>query len=123
MGEPLCMNGTAGKVADGKLNVPAIIYAPVGNTQTLLALSGTTPAGKRRQHTLFCQPHRRATYRSMNWWPTVGAIGKLAAGRSGTAYRIRKFPLPRDLYGRNRINSAGLDLTNEHRLTFFLLPC
>ncbi|WP_227120700.1 hypothetical protein, partial [Enterobacter hormaechei] len=27
-----------------------------------------------------------------------------------------KIPLPRDLYGHGRDNSAGLDLANEHRL-------
>ena len=32
------------------------------------------------------------------------------------ACRIRKIPLPRELYGKGRVNSAGLDLANEHRL-------
>ncbi|MDE1489253.1 hypothetical protein JSY31_23870, partial [Xenorhabdus bovienii] len=27
-----------------------------------------------------------------------------------------KIPLPHDLYGKNRVNSSGLDLSNEHRL-------
>lgn len=32
------------------------------------------------------------------------------------ACRIRKIPLPRELYGKGRVNSVGLDLANEHRL-------
>ena len=46
MGEPL-YEQVVGKIADGKLNRPCRIYAPVGTHETLLAY-GAPPAGKRR---------------------------------------------------------------------------
>ncbi len=51
----------------------------------------------------------------MNWWPTVEAVENCngAAGQAGIPHP--KIPLPRDLCGEGRINSAGR-LANEHRL-------
>lgn len=50
MGEPLYEQVT-GKVADGKLNRPCRIYAPVGTHETLLAY-GASSAGERGEHLL-----------------------------------------------------------------------
>lgn len=50
MGEPLYEQVT-GKVADGKLNRPCRIYAPVGTHETLLAY-GASSAGEQGEHLL-----------------------------------------------------------------------
>ncbi|BBU84857.1 hypothetical protein EIMP300_62570 [Escherichia coli] len=46
----------------------------------------------------------------------VTAVEKLAQQEGQTGLPHPKIPLPRDLYGHGRDNSAGLDLANEHRL-------
>ena len=53
----------------------------------------------------------------MNWSPIQSlAVEKLAQQEGQTGLPHPKIPLPRDLYGHGRDNSAGLDLANEHRL-------
>ncbi|RCA06310.1 hypothetical protein DM063_08575, partial [Klebsiella pneumoniae] len=46
----------------------------------------------------------------------VSAVEKLAQQEGQAGLPHPKIPLPRDLYGSGRSNSAGLDLANEHRL-------
>ncbi|MBN0749482.1 hypothetical protein JTM00_36070, partial [Pseudomonas aeruginosa] len=46
----------------------------------------------------------------------VSAVEKLAQQEAQAGLPHPKIPLPRDLYGSGRSNSAGLDLANEHRL-------
>lgn len=115
MGEPL-YEQVVGKVADGKLNRPCRIYAPVGTHETLLAYlvrrllengantsfvnriaDGTLPLDE-----LVANP--------------VTAVEQLAVKEGEIGLPHPKIPLPRDLYGAGRLNSAGLDLANEHRL-------
>ncbi len=57
MGEPLYEQVT-GKVADGKLNRPCRIYAPVGTHETLLAYL-VRRLLENGANTSFCQPYRR----------------------------------------------------------------
>lgn len=115
MGEPL-YEQVVGKVADGKLNRPCRIYAPVGTHETLLAYlvrrllengANTSFVNRIADNTL---PLDELVA------DPVSAVEKLAQqeGRAGLPHS--KIPLPRDLYGSGRSNSAGLDLANEHRL-------
>ncbi|WP_064590465.1 L-glutamate gamma-semialdehyde dehydrogenase, partial [Enterobacter hormaechei] len=46
----------------------------------------------------------------------VQAVEKLAAQEGQIGLPHPKIALPRELYGAGRVNSAGLDLANEHRL-------
>ena len=114
MGEPL-YEQVVGKVSEGKLNRPCRVYAPVGTHETLLAY-GPSSAGKRCEH-LVRQPHRRP----LDLDPGTGR-------RSGRQHRAHghqegsiglphpRIPMPRELYGSERANSAGIDMANEHRL-------
>ena len=112
MGEPL-YEEVVGPVAKGKLNRPCRIYAPVGTHETLLAYLV-----------------RRLLENGANT-SFVNQIGDdevpietLVADPVEAARRIQplgaphpRIPLPRELYlEHGRLNSAGLDLSNEHRL-------
>ena len=114
MGEPLYEEVT-GPSAQGKLNRPCRVYAPVGTHETLLAYLV-----------------RRLLENGANT-SFVNLIGDedvkiedLVADPVERAARVQplgapheKIPLPRDLYefaGEKRANSAGLDLSNEQRL-------
>jgi RHH-type proline utilization regulon transcriptional repressor/proline dehydrogenase/delta 1-pyrroline-5-carboxylate dehydrogenase len=114
MGEPLYEEVT-GPVAQGRLNRPCRVYAPVGTQETLLAYLV-----------------RRLLENGANT-SFVNLIGdtdvpveRLVADPIEVALNIQplgaphaKIPLPRDLYeiaGENRANAAGLDLSNEQRL-------
>ena len=96
MGEPLYEQVT-GKVADGKLNRPCRIYAPVGTHETLLAYlvrrllenGANTSFVNRIADTTLPLDELVAD--------PVLAVEKMAAQEG-------------------RVNSAGLDLANEHRL-------
>ena len=115
MGEPLYEQVT-GKVADGKLNRPCRIYAPVGTHETLLAYlvrrllenGANTSFVNRIADTSLPLDELVAD--------PVTAVEKLAQQEGQTGLPHPKIPLPRDLYGHGRDNSAGLDLANEHRL-------
>src|SRR5690606_406122 len=113
MGEPL-YEEVVGPVAKGRLNRPCRVYAPVGTHETLLAYlvrrllengantSFVNQIGDRHLpwDALVADPVRRAR-----------AVQPLGAPHD-------RIPLPRDLYRghEDRANSAGLDLSNEHRL-------
>ncbi len=115
MGEPL-YDRVVGSIAAGKLNRPCRIYAPVGTHATLLAYlvrrllengantsfvnriaDGTLPL-----EALIADPVDEAE-----------ALGE-QEGQIGLPHP--RIPLPRHLYGPARLNSAGIDLANEHRL-------
>ncbi|MFJ5471967.1 trifunctional transcriptional regulator/proline dehydrogenase/L-glutamate gamma-semialdehyde dehydrogenase [Pectobacterium carotovorum] len=115
MGEPL-YDQVVGAVADGKLNRPCRIYAPVGTHETLLAYlvrrlleNGANTSFVNRiadtsmaLETLIADPIRG-----------VEALAKVEWSMGASHPKI---PLPRQLYGQERQNSSGLDLSNEHRL-------
>ncbi|MFJ2602459.1 trifunctional transcriptional regulator/proline dehydrogenase/L-glutamate gamma-semialdehyde dehydrogenase [Pantoea agglomerans] len=115
MGEPL-YEQVVGKVADGKLNRPCRIYAPVGTHETLLAYlvrrllenGANTSFVNRIADTSLPIDELVAD--------PVSALEKLGASEGAIGLPHPKIPLPRELYGDNRINSAGLDMANEHRL-------
>ena len=115
MGEPLYEQVT-GKVADGKLNRPCRIYAPVGTHETLLAYlvrrllenGANTSFVNRIADTTLPLDELVAD--------PVQAVEKMAAQEGQIGLPHPKIALPRELYGKGRVNSAGLDLANEHRL-------
>ncbi|MGR3182796.1 trifunctional transcriptional regulator/proline dehydrogenase/L-glutamate gamma-semialdehyde dehydrogenase [Enterobacter cancerogenus] len=115
MGEPLYEQVT-GKVADGKLNRPCRIYAPVGTHETLLAYlvrrllenGANTSFVNRIADTTLPLDELVAD--------PVLAVEKMAAQEGQVGLPHPKIALPRELYGAGRVNSAGLDLANEHRL-------
>jgi len=115
MGEPL-YEQVVGKVADGKLNRPCRIYAPVGTHETLLAYlvrrllengANTSFVNRIADMTL---PLDELVACPVS---AVEAIA-LKEGKAGLPHS--KIPLPAALYGDTRQNSSGLDLANEHRL-------
>ncbi|QHM71438.1 trifunctional transcriptional regulator/proline dehydrogenase/L-glutamate gamma-semialdehyde dehydrogenase [Mixta intestinalis] len=115
MGEPL-YEQVVGKTADGKLNRPCRIYAPVGTHETLLAYlvrrllengANTSFVNRIADNTL---PLDELVA------DPVQQVERLAASEGTIGLPHPKIPLPRDLYGNARPNSAGLDLANEHRL-------
>ncbi len=116
MGEPL-YEQVVGKVADGKLNRPCRIYAPVGTHETLLAYlvrrllengANTSFVNRIADATLpldelVADPVQRR-----------GSAGGAAKAR--LACRIRAFRCRASCTARNAPTPAGLDLANEHRL-------
>lgn len=115
MGEPL-YEQVVGKVAEGKLNRPCRIYAPVGSHETLLAYL-VRRLLENGANTSFVN---RVADKSLSLEELVidpvAAIEALARQEGFTGLPHPKIPLPRDLYGETRVNSAGLDMANEHRL-------
>ncbi|ELY4320535.1 trifunctional transcriptional regulator/proline dehydrogenase/L-glutamate gamma-semialdehyde dehydrogenase [Cronobacter turicensis] len=115
MGEPLYEH-VVGKISDGKLNRPCRIYAPVGTHETLLAYlvrrllengANTSFVNRIADNTLSLDDLVA---------DPVSAVEQLAAQEGRVGLPHPKIPLPQDLYGEGRVNSAGLDLANEHRL-------
>ncbi|HEY0294968.1 MAG TPA: trifunctional transcriptional regulator/proline dehydrogenase/L-glutamate gamma-semialdehyde dehydrogenase [Bordetella sp.] len=115
MGESL-YEEVVGPVMHGKLNRPCRIYAPVGTHETLLAYL-VRRLLENGANTSFVNQIGDASI----------PVEKLAVDPVEAAARIaplgaphEKIPLPRDLFGAAgpgaRVNSAGLDLSNEHRL-------
>ncbi len=108
MGEPLYEEVTG----RDKLNRPCRIYAPVGTHETLLAYL-VRRLLENGANTSFVNRIADETV----------PVAELVADPVEEASKIaplgaphQKIPLPRDLYGSERVNSMGLDLSNEHRL-------
>ncbi|HBI08277.1 MAG TPA: bifunctional proline dehydrogenase/L-glutamate gamma-semialdehyde dehydrogenase PutA, partial [Erwinia persicina] len=115
MGEPL-YEQVVGKVADGKLNRPCRIYAPVGTHETLLAYL-VRRLLENGANTSFVNRIADATLPLDELVADpVTAVEALARSEGAVGLPHPKIPLPRALYGEDRQNSAGLDLANEHRL-------
>ncbi|MFK8258948.1 trifunctional transcriptional regulator/proline dehydrogenase/L-glutamate gamma-semialdehyde dehydrogenase [Erwinia sp. AnSW2-5] len=115
MGEPL-YEQVVGKVADGKLNRPCRIYAPVGTHETLLAYL-VRRLLENGANTSFVNRIADATLPLDELVADpVSAVEALARSEGAVGLPHPKIPLPRDLYGEHRQNSSGLDLANEHRL-------
>ena len=115
MGEPL-YEQVVGKVADGKLNRPCRVYAPVGTHETLLAYlvrrllengANTSFVNRIADHSISIQELVA---------DPVNQIERMATQEGGFGLPHPRIPLPRDLYGAERANSSGIDMANEHRL-------
>ncbi|BET80858.1 trifunctional transcriptional regulator/proline dehydrogenase/L-glutamate gamma-semialdehyde dehydrogenase [Edwardsiella anguillarum] len=115
MGEPLYQQ-VVGKVADGKLNRPCRIYAPVGTHETLLAYL-VRRLLENGANTSFVNRIADASLplEALVADP-VAAVDTLTAQEGCLGLPHPKIPLPRDLYAPGRANAAGLDLSNEQRL-------
>ncbi|MTC43136.1 trifunctional transcriptional regulator/proline dehydrogenase/L-glutamate gamma-semialdehyde dehydrogenase [Providencia sp. wls1921] len=115
MGEPL-YEQVVGKVADGKLNRPCRIYAPVGTHETLLAYL-VRRLLENGANTSFVNRIADATIPLDELVADpVKDVRELSKTEGQIGLPHPKIPLPRDLYGTRRVNSMGLDLSNEHRL-------
>ena len=115
MGEPL-YEQVVGKVADGKLNRPCRIYAPVGTHETLLAYL-VRRLLENGANTSFVNRIADATLPLDELVADpVSAVEALAASEGQIGLPHPRIPLPRELYGEKRTNSSGLDLSNEQRL-------
>ncbi|MCP2072730.1 UNVERIFIED_ORG: RHH-type proline utilization regulon transcriptional repressor/proline dehydrogenase/delta 1-pyrroline-5-carboxylate dehydrogenase [Pseudomonas lini] len=115
MGEPL-YEQVVGKISEGKLGRPCRIYAPVGTHETLLAYlvrrllengANTSFVNRIADHSI---PIKELVADPVALIEQMGA----QEGRMGLPHP--RIPLPTDLYGAARKNSAGIDLSNEHRL-------
>ncbi|MBF8754352.1 trifunctional transcriptional regulator/proline dehydrogenase/L-glutamate gamma-semialdehyde dehydrogenase [Pseudomonas guariconensis] len=115
MGEPL-YEQVVGKVSEGKLNRPCRVYAPVGTHETLLAYlvrrllengANTSFVNRIADHSISIQELVADPVASIECMGTQeGSIG----------LPHPRIPMPRELYGSERANSAGIDMANEHRL-------
>jgi len=115
MGEPL-YEQVVGKVTDGKLNRPCRIYAPVGTHETLLAYL-VRRLLENGANTSFVNRIADATLPIDELVADpVSAVEKMAHQEGSIGLPHPKIALPRELYGQGRLNAAGLDLANEHRL-------
>jgi RHH-type proline utilization regulon transcriptional repressor/proline dehydrogenase/delta 1-pyrroline-5-carboxylate dehydrogenase len=108
MGEPLYEE----VVGPGKLNRPCRIYAPVGTHETLLAYlvrrlleNGANTSFVNR----IADPNVSVDELVADPVEQARAIAPIGAPHP-------KIRLPQDLFQPERDNSAGIDLTNEHRL-------
>ena len=115
MGEPL-YDQVVGKISDGKLNRPCRIYAPVGTHETLLAYlvrrllengANTSFVNRIADHSISIQELVA---------DPVACIEEIAVKEGGFGLPHPRIPLPKNIYGGERPNSAGIDLANEHRL-------
>lgn len=115
MGEPL-YEQVVGKVSEGKLNRPCRVYAPVGTHETLLAYlvrrllengANTSFVNRIADHSISIQELVA---------DPVASIEQMATQEGSIGLPHPRIPLPRELYGSERANSAGIDLANEHRL-------
>nr|BET44473.1 MAG: trifunctional transcriptional regulator/proline dehydrogenase/L-glutamate gamma-semialdehyde dehydrogenase [Candidatus Aschnera chinzeii] len=116
MGEALYQE-VVGSNEDRKLNRPCRIYAPVGSHETLLAYlvrrllengANTSFVNKISNHnipleTLLVNPIEKIT--------SIDKSNKISNIKNNL------IPLPRYLYGKNRLNSLGYDLSNEYTLS------
>ena len=115
MGEPL-YEQVVGKVADGKLNRPCRIYAPVGTHETLLAYlvrrllengANTSFVNRIADHSI--------SIKELVEDPVASAEA-MASVEGSLGLPHPRIPQPKALYGDARVNSSGIDMANEHRL-------
>ncbi len=115
MGEPL-YEQVVGKVAKGKLNRPCRIYAPVGSHETLLAYLVRRLLENGANTSFVNRITDSAVPLEQLIADPVQEVTQLAVCEGSAGLPHPKIPLPCNLYGALRRNSAGLDLANEHRL-------
>lgn len=122
MGEPL-YEQVVGKVADGKLNRPCRIYAPVGTHETLLAYL-VRRLLENGANTSFVNRIADATLPLDELVADpVSAVETLAASEGQIGLPHPRIPLPRELYGEKRTNSSGLDLSTNSVWPRSPAPC
>ncbi|MDH4585389.1 trifunctional transcriptional regulator/proline dehydrogenase/L-glutamate gamma-semialdehyde dehydrogenase [Pseudomonas sp. BN415] len=115
MGEPL-YEQVVGKVADGKLNRPCRIYAPVGSHETLLAYLVRRLLENGANTSFVNRIADQSISLNELVEDPVAQVEAMAAREGALGLPHPRIPLPRNLYGAARLNSSGIDLSNEHRL-------
>jgi RHH-type proline utilization regulon transcriptional repressor/proline dehydrogenase/delta 1-pyrroline-5-carboxylate dehydrogenase len=114
MGEPL-YEQVVGKGSE-RLNRPCRIYAPVGSHETLLAYL-VRRLLENGANTSFVN---RIADKSISLEELVAdpvlTVEQMLAAEGALGLPHPRIPLPRNLYGDTRLNSCGLDLSNEQRL-------
>jgi RHH-type proline utilization regulon transcriptional repressor/proline dehydrogenase/delta 1-pyrroline-5-carboxylate dehydrogenase len=121
MGEPL-YEQVVGAITEGKLGRPCRIYAPVGTHETLLAYL-VRRLLENGANTSFVNRIADASVPIDELIEDpVTTVERIADVEGGAAGRVvgrphPAIPLPRELYGDARLNSRGLDLSNEDELT------
>ncbi|MGO4304739.1 trifunctional transcriptional regulator/proline dehydrogenase/L-glutamate gamma-semialdehyde dehydrogenase [Cupriavidus sp. RAF12] len=115
MGEPL-YDQVVGPVADGKFNRPCRIYAPVGTHETLLAYL-VRRLLENGANTSFVNRIADDTISLDELVADPVAVVEAMHRDEGVLGQPHpRIAQPRGLYGKSRANSAGIDLSNEHRL-------
>ena len=115
MGEPL-YDQVVGAKADGKFGRPCRIYAPVGTHETLLAYL-VRRLLENGANTSFVNRIADETIPLDELVADPVAVVEQMHKTEGTmGLPHPRIPQPRTLYGDSRANSAGIDLSNEHRL-------
>jgi len=120
MGEPL-YEQVVGPLADGKLGRPCRIYAPVGTHETLLAYL-VRRLLENGANTSFVNRIADASVPIDELVEDPATtVERIAATEAGAAPHVvgrphPAIPLPRELYGAARLNSRGLDMSNEDEL-------
>ena len=116
MGEPL-YEQVVGSAAMGKLGRPCRIYAPVGTHETLLAYlvrrllengANTSFVNRIADDTIALEELVKSP---------VWVVDQQAAADGIAGLPHPRIPLPQDLYGEQRRNSRGLDLSSDITLT------
>ncbi len=115
MGEAL-YEQVVGNVAEGKLGRPCRIYAPVGTHETLLAYL-VRRLLENGANTSFVNRMADATIglESLVEDP-VATIERIADEEGQLGRPHPAIPLPAAMFGTQRVNSSGLDLSNDHVL-------
>ncbi|MBL0849310.1 MAG: trifunctional transcriptional regulator/proline dehydrogenase/L-glutamate gamma-semialdehyde dehydrogenase [Candidatus Liberibacter ctenarytainae] len=115
MGESLYQH-VVGPIADGKLDRPCRIYAPVGKHETLLAYL-VRRLLENGSNTSFVN---RIADNNIPLEELISDPVQEVLATAETECQIGlphpKIPQPRVLYGQNRLNSRGMELSNEHHL-------
>ncbi|WP_342052863.1 MULTISPECIES: trifunctional transcriptional regulator/proline dehydrogenase/L-glutamate gamma-semialdehyde dehydrogenase [unclassified Cupriavidus] len=115
MGEPL-YDQVVGAIADGKFGRPCRIYAPVGTHETLLAYL-VRRLLENGANTSFVNRIADETIALDELVADPVAVVEDMHREEGVLGQPHpRIPQPRTLYGDSRANSAGIDLSNEHRL-------
>ncbi|MEG1680864.1 MAG: proline dehydrogenase family protein, partial [Stenotrophomonas sp.] len=114
-----CLHGMGESLYEqvvGPLGRPCRIYAPVGTHETLLAYL-VRRLLENGANTSFVN---RIADQSISIQELVAdpvaTIEQMATQEGSAGLPHPRIPLPRDLYGAERANSAGIDMANEHRL-------
>jgi RHH-type proline utilization regulon transcriptional repressor/proline dehydrogenase/delta 1-pyrroline-5-carboxylate dehydrogenase len=114
MGEPLYDN-VVGPVAEGKLDRPCRIYAPVGTHETLLAYLVRRLLENGANTSFVNQISDASIPLEELIADPVERIRQLARDEGVLGLPHPRIPRPRQLYG-ERLNAAGIDLCNEDAL-------
>ncbi|MCA3193420.1 trifunctional transcriptional regulator/proline dehydrogenase/L-glutamate gamma-semialdehyde dehydrogenase [Cupriavidus sp.] len=115
MGEPL-YDQVVGAKADGKFGRPCRIYAPVGTHETLLAYLVRRLLENGANTSFVNRIADESIPLDELVADPVAVVEQMHKTEGTLGLPHPRIPQPRTLYGKSRANSAGIDLSNEHRL-------